>query len=320
MHALVVNNTNNNLTYQYEDIPLPPLKKEEVLVKIVYSSLNHKDLLAFKPNSGVVAQYPMVPGIDLSGIVLASKHANFKVGDQVLATGYQLGVAHFGGFATQAIVPGAWLHKVPTNLTLKTSMILGTAGLTAALAINKLLQEGMQPTASLLVTGATGGVGSIVLAILAQLGFTDITILIHQSMLDTKEFAKYNKLKMEDIDTKKLLAKQHFSFVIDCVGGAITGAVLKMIKYGGAMTVCGNIAGNTFNSSILPFILRGVTLFGIDSVAITKKQRNELWQLLATTWAFTPTFPVKELKFKDLQTFIDTHDTKLIGRTIITNS
>ena len=317
MQALIVEKSSNNIEANYQILPIPAIKYGEVLVEIHYSSLNHKDLLAFQPNSGVIRQYPMIPGIDFSGIVINSLDPNFERGDQVLATGYELGVTHYGGFATHITLPGDWLIKLPTGLTQASSMQLGTAGLTAALSVKKLLENGMQPSDPILVTGVTGGVGAIVVSILNKLNFENITLLTHQNELSSQEFVNYNKLKIEDIASNKLLAKQQFSFAIDCVGGDVTGAILKVIKYGGALTVCGNIAGNSFEASLLPFILRSVSLFGIDSVAISKKERNQLWRLLGTEWLFTPTFETSEIKFKDLKTFIATTNNKLVGRNII---
>lgn len=286
--ALFAEKKETDVALVYRTAALDDLSEGDTLVKVAYSGINYKDALASVKNGGVIRSYPMIPGIDFSGTVIATDSSQLSEGTAVLATGYGLGVTHTGGFSELARVPAEWLIPLPENLSLKNSMILGTAGLTAALAINKLEQNGLKETkdAAILVTGATGGVGSLALTLLQSLGYTHITALSRKKdTADTylQSLGASAVITPEDIvpDKVRPLRKQQFDFVIDTVGGDTVAHLLPVIRYGGSIALCGNAAGIAFQTTVLPFILRGVNLLGIDSVNISRALRIAMWQRLA---------------------------------------
>lgn len=261
----------------------------DVLVKVAYSSVNYKDMLALEPRGGVLRTYPMIPGIDLSGWVVESSNPLFSAGQEVLVTGYDLGVAHPGGFAEYAQVPADWLIPLPEGLSLKEAMILGTAGVTAALSLLELEQAGMTPEATprILVTGASGGVGSLALQLLVQAGYQGIQALVRKpyQVPFVTELGASEVLLASDLDaTGKPLERQAFDYVLDTVGGPVLSQILPKVAYGGAVTTCGNAGGLKLEATVLPFILRGIRLIGIDSVAIDSEKRKKIWSLLAQEW------------------------------------
>jgi len=269
------------------------LKKEqlpqgELLVKISYSSLNYKDALAAAPDGNVVKTYPFVPGIDLAGTVVSSEDGRFREGDAVVATGYGLGVTHFGGYGEYARIPADWAVPLPDGLTLKEAMIYGTAGFTAALSVQALRDNGVVPEGGpVLVTGATGGVGSVATAILAKLGY-EVTASTG------KPEAKEELLGLGAaivIDRSELLPassrpldKQRWAGVVDCVGGKPLSAVLAGVKYGGTVAASGLTGGTDLPATVFPFILRGIRLIGIDSVFVPMSARRKTWELLASEY------------------------------------
>ena len=265
------------------------LSAGNVLIQVAYSSVNYKDALASLERGGVVRQYPHIPGIDLSGVVLASEDPRFSVGQKVLATGYALGVSHSGGFSEIAQVPGEWLIPLPANLSLKESMMYGTAGFTAALAITALEKQGLSVAAQprILVTGASGGVGSLALGMLQAAGYNNLSAL---SRKKASAHAYWEKLGVKTVLTpaeitpekQRPLLPQAFDFVIDTVGGTQLESIIPQVAYGGSLALCGNAGGINFQATVLPYILRGVSLLGIDSVNPTHEQRLAIWQRLAT--------------------------------------
>lgn len=264
------------------------LPEGELLVRVAYSSVNYKDGLAIRPDGKILTRYPMVPGIDLAGVVVASEDDRFRPGDRILATGYGLGVSHEGGFSEWARLPADWAVPLPEGMTLKEGMALGTAGFTAALSVHRLLEWGLTPERGpVLVTGATGGVGSMAVAILARLGFTVVASTGKTEAHDfLRRLGASEVLDREAVaaESRKALEKERWAAAVDPVGGRTTPSVLKAIRYGGAIALSGLAGGSALETTVFPFILRGVSLLGIDSVYCPMSLREELWHRLAGPW------------------------------------
>ncbi|MGX7244837.1 oxidoreductase [Enterococcus quebecensis] len=322
--GFTVKKINEMVTTTIEEIKLTELSEGDVLIKIAYSSVNYKDSLATIQNGGVIRNYPMIPGIDLSGTVLSSKDHRFKEGQHVLVTGYGLGVTHTGGFAEIARVPGDWVVPLPNSLSLKDAMVFGTAGFTAALSIQALENHGLAENkeATILITGASGGVGSLAIAMLKQLGYKNILALSRKkSAIEAlKKVGATDVLLLDDFMPEKIkpLAKQTIDFAIDTVGGDVTAALLPQLHYGGSVAICGNAAGIKLNTTVLPFILRNVNLLGIDSVNVPMKPRLAIWQRLATDLNVSHHELTNEIALPELPKILEqlqagTH----VGRTVI---
>lgn len=284
--ALVVEKDNENLNLNVKEIEPSDLPEGDVLVDVKYSGINYKDGLAAHPNGNIVKEYPFIPGIDLAGEVIDSKDERYKAGDKVIVTSYELGVSHFGGYSEYARVPAEWIVPLPKGLSLKESMILGTAGFTAALSVQRLEENGMKPeNGSILVTGATGGVGSIAISLLKKKGYR-----VTASTGKTEEAAYLKQLGADEvIDRKevyngelKKMDKQKWAGAIDAAGGEPLAALLAQIQYRGSVAVSGMAAGVNVPSSVFPFILRGVSLLGIDSVYCPMAERKHIWERLAS--------------------------------------
>lgn len=276
-----------NFTASLTTATLDELPAGDVLVRVDYSDVNYKDALAAKENGGVIRTYPMTPGIDLAGEVVDSQSADFAPGDQVLVTGYGLGVSHPGGYSQFQRVPSEWLVKRSAGFSAKDSMTYGTAGFTAALAVQELEQLHLAKDAAILVTGASGGVGSVSIALLKKLGYTNIVALSRKN--DAQWLLDLGAAKIvspDDVVPEKVkpLAKQTFAAVIDTVGGPLLAAVLPQIAYGGGAFLCGNAGGIKIETTVLPFILRGIRVIGIDSVNVSHEIRTALWEKLAGEW------------------------------------
>lgn len=261
------------------------LAANEVLVKVAYSDVNYKDALACSESGGVIRSYPMTPGIDLAGTVMESLDHRFQAGDSVLLTGYELGVTHPGGYSQYQKVPGDWLVPLPENMSLRQAMVLGTAGFTALLCVNSLINHGMQTTDKIIVTGASGGVGSAAIAILHKLGYRSITALSRKKeaiewlkKLGATEVLSPNEFFPEK---NKPLGKQQIDYAIDTVGGEQLMQILPILAYDGAAAICGNAGGIQLTTTVLPFILRNIQLIGVDSVNIPHEKRAPIWQQLA---------------------------------------
>jgi acrylyl-CoA reductase (NADPH) len=256
-----------------------------VLVRVTHSTVNYKDGLALTGRSSVVRRFPMVPGIDFAGIVEHSSHADWHMDDAVILNGWGVGETHYGGFAGYARVKGDWLVGLPRNLTLSHSMAIGTAGYTAMLSVLALEKRGLTPSQGpVVVTGAAGGVGSVAVTLLAKLGWH---VIASTGRLGEADYLK-NLGANEIIDRKELsekvrpLAKERWIAGVDSVGSHTLANVLAMTKYGGAIAACGLAQGMDLPASVAPFILRGVSLLGIDSVMAPKKRRVEAWGRLAS--------------------------------------
>lgn len=271
------------ITRQIKDLP-----EGDLLINVKYSSLNYKDALSAIGNRGVTKNYPHTPGIDAAGIVIESNHPNFKVGDQVIVTGHDLGMNTSGGYAEYIRVPAEWVVQLPQNLSLRESMIYGTAGFTAALSVYKLINSGVTPNdGDILVTGATGGVGTTAISILSKIGYNVIAATGKTSEremllgIGAKDIVDRKEI---DDDSGRALLKGRWAGVIDTVGGNMLATAIKSTNYGGCVTCCGNVASHEFLTSVYPFILRGVTLFGVDSVACPMNIRRKIWDQLSSTW------------------------------------
>ena len=271
------------ITRQVQDLP-----KGDILINVKYSSLNYKDALSATGNKGVTRSYPHTPGIDAAGVVVESNNDTLKVGDKVIVTGYDLGMNTSGGYGEYIRVPAEWVIRLPENLSLRESMIFGTAGFTAALSVYKLVNSGVIPKGGdILVTGATGGVGSIAISILNRIGYN---VIAATGKTDEKEMlfglGAKEIVDREEIDDKseRALSKGRWAGVIDTVGGNILATAIKSTNYGGSVTCCGNVASHEFSTSVYPFILRGITLFGIDSVQCPMDIRLKIWNALASDW------------------------------------
>ena len=282
--AILVEKTDAGQSASLKELSVDSLMEGDVLVRVSHSTVNYKDGLALTGKSPVVRRFPMIPGIDLSGIVESSSHADWREGDAVVLNGWGLGETHFGGYAGYARVKGDWLVPLPKNFTPAQAMAIGTAGYTAMLAVLALEKHGLGPAdGPVLVTGAAGGVGSVAIALLAKHGWHIIA-----STGRPEEKAYLEALgAAEIIDRKELsekgrpLGKERWIAAIDSVGSHTLANVLAMTKYNGAVAACGLAQGLDLPGSVAPFILRGVALLGIDSVMAKKKRRLEAWGRLA---------------------------------------
>jgi len=270
-------------TLSIEDLSIDDLPKEEVLIKVEYSTLNYKDSLAVTNKLPIVKNYPMVPGIDLAGIVKKSSNKNFFIGDKVLFNGNGLGEITWGGMSQMACVNGDYLIKIPSTFSTKQAMTIGTAGYTAMLAVLALEKNKITPDkGEILVTGATGGVGSVSLMILNRLGYNVCAAtgktenVEYLKSLGAKRVIDRNVLSKEC----KPLEKEIWSGVIDTVGSKILANACASVKYGGTLVLCGLAQGFDFSTTVMPFILRGINLCGIDSVYCPLKLRQQAWERL----------------------------------------
>jgi putative YhdH/YhfP family quinone oxidoreductase len=286
--AFVVNKTEEGFTAGFKELTLADLPQGEVLIKVAYSSVNYKDGLASIPEGRIVRTYPFVPGVDLAGIVAESSDSRFKTGDEVLATSYELGVSHYGGYSEYARVKADWVVPLPDGLTFKEAMALGTAGFTAALAIHQLEKNGLKPqNGPVLITGASGGVGSIGINILSALGYTVAASTGKSSEHDyLKELGASEIISREETsaESNRPLEKERWAGSLDSVGGSTLAYLIRTTKYGGSIAAFGNTGGPNLNTTVFPFILRAINLLGIDSVNCPMELRSNLWRRLASNY------------------------------------
>ena len=267
----------------FEDLP-----DGDVLIKVAFSSLNYKDALSASGNKGVSRNYPHSPGIDAAGVVEQSSTSDFLKGDEVIVTGYDLGMNTSGGFSEYIKVPKEWIIKKPDNLSLEESMAYGTAGLTAGLCVRKILLSGIKPEdGEVFVTGATGGVGIIALMLLAKLGFNVVAITGKDDQTDlllslgAKEIINRSEFEGE---MKSPLAKPRWAGGVDAVGSDILSNLITATHQRAAIACCGMVGGVNLNTSIFPFILRGLSLLGIDSAETLIEVKKEIWNNFASDW------------------------------------
>ena len=287
--ALVVSKTDEKtFTREITERSISDLPEGEVLIRVHFSSLNYKDGLSCIGNPGVTRNYPHTPGIDASGKVAESSDSRFKEGDSVILTGYDLGINTSGGFGEYIRVPADWVVPLPESLSLKDAMVYGTAGFTAALSVHALQKHGVSPEqGEIVVTGSTGGVGSISVALLSHLGYNVVAATgktnetEYLSVLGAKEIIHRDEVK--DGSNKPLL-RERWDGAIDTVGGTTLASLLKATKRGGAVASTGLVDSADLPTSVFPFILRGVSLLGIDSGFTPTELRREIWNKLAGEW------------------------------------
>lgn len=282
------------------------LPDDEVLIKVLYSSLNYKDALAINGNKGIVRKFPHTPGIDAAGLVEKDITGKFKNGDEVIITGFDLGTSVSGGYQKYIKIPSSWIVKKPENISLRDTMIYGTAGFTAALSVLELSSNLHYNKSQVLVTGASGGVGSIALLLLNKLGYNSISATRKSNKneflkkLNTNEIISVDQL----IDEKKMLLSVRYNGCIDTVGGMVLSNVLKHINYKGVVTTCGNASGHKLETNVYPFILRAIKLIGIDSVKCDMQTRYNIWNRLSQEWKLNfPEWYYQEIELDEVKEY-----------------
>ncbi len=281
--ALLLRKENGQQSSQIKLLDESELPSGDVLVDVAYSSINYKDGLAITGKGKIIRNFPMVPGIDLAGTVLHSDSPDYQVGDTVIATGWGIGENHWGGLSQRARLNSEWLTPLPQGMSFEQAMTIGTAGFTAMLCVDALLTHGVKPEqGEVLVTGASGGVGSTAIVLLSQLGFDVVAISGREQ----------NHAYLEQLGAKRVLARKEFeqqgrplekqcwAAAVDAAGSHVLANVLAQINYGGAVAACGLAAGFELSTTVMPFILRNVALLGIDSVSVPKERRPAIWQQL----------------------------------------
>ena len=281
-------NEENKTVSRWADLTLNDLDPGEVVIRAAFSSVNYKDALAATGAGKVIRRFPCVGGIDVSGVVESSLDARFKPGDEVLVTGYDMGVAHDGGYAELVRVPADWVVPLPAGLSLHDAMVLGTAGFTAALSIYRLQQNEVKPeNGKVVVTGATGGVGSLAIGILKRLGYHVVAITGKDSeheYLKSLGAQEVMPCSAMDLNSTRPLEKAQWAAALDAVGGATLAWLTRTMQQNGVIASFGNAGGVELHTTVLPFILRGVRLIGIDSATTAMPLRQEIWRRLANEW------------------------------------
>ncbi len=309
--AMIVEETSDNqFVRKIKDKSTSDLPDGDVLVRVSYSSLNYKDALSATGNRGVTRKYPHTPGIDAAGTVEESSNKAFQTGDAVIVTSYDLGMNTPGGFGRFIRIPSNWVVPLPKGLTLKESMIYGTAGFTAGLSVFSLTHTVKPEDGEVLVTGASGGVGSITTAILSKLGYDVVAV---SGKPDAADFllglGAKRIVTREDVsdESRRPLLKSAWSGVVDTVGGNILATAIKSTHPGGTVTTCGMVASPDLPLTVFPFILRGVKLIGINSQTCPMKHRQQVWNRLATNWKIHQLETIcREVSLEELNPLIDT--------------
>ena len=320
--AFLVSKTDAGQTVECKQLSKNDLMPGDVTIKVEYSGLNYKDGLALTGKAPIIRRFPMIPGIDLSGIVVHSEHPDFKAGDSVVLTGFGVGETHYGGYAGMARVNGDWLLHLPEGLTSRQAMIIGTAGYTAMLCVMALEDHGIEPeSGDILVTGATGGVGSFAVSLLAKRGYR---VIAATGRPEEKDYLAglgaagiFDRHELTGM--ARPLGREHWIGAIDVAGGNTLANVLSHIRYGGAVTACGLADSMNLPASVAPFILRGITLYGISSVMSPMKKRRDAWARLTQDLD-----PVKlekmcsEIGFDELpKTALEILAGRIRGRTVV---
>ncbi len=307
--ALLISEENGQSLKEVQSLPLSSLPQNDTLIRVEYSSLNYKDALSATGNKGVTRTFPHVPGIDAVGTVEESSGPLWKKGDQVLVTGFDLGMNTWGGFGQFIRIPGEWIVALPDTLSAKEAMALGTAGFTAGLCVDKLILAGIKPSdGPIAVSGATGGVGSISLQLLHKLGYETVAISgkkgtdLQQEMqvsewIDRQEFID---------ESKRALLKPRFAGAIDSVGGTVLTTLLRSLYYNGVVAACGMAQSGDLAMTVFPFILNGVSLLGVDSVQASMETRKRVWSLLANEWKLDQLVDItKEVTLEEIPAQVD---------------
>jgi putative YhdH/YhfP family quinone oxidoreductase len=320
--ALVTEETGNGYVSSIKTLDTDQLPDGEVLVKVYYSSLNYKDALSATGNKGVTKNYPHTPGIDASGVVESSDSKEFKTGDQVVVSGYDLGMNTAGGFAEYIRVPAQWVVKLPEGLSMKEAMIIGTAGFTAGISVTRMSELVKPEAGKIIVTGATGGVGSVALSILNGLGYETVAVSGKESehnflkSLGASEIITREEFALVD---KRPILSSRFAGGIDTVGGPILENVIKTLNPLGAVTTCGSVSATQLNMSVFPFILRGISLIGVSAQNYPMHLREPLWKKLSSDWKPAHLMELyNEITLDELVSAIDLIlQGKLKGRTLV---
>ena len=285
--AFFTQETESGFSNSIESLSTEDLEENDLLIKVSYSSLNYKDALSASGNKGVTRTYPHTPGIDAVGEVVKSNSSDFKDGDKIIVTGYDLGMNTYGGFGQYISIPATWAISLPNELSEAEAMSIGTAGLTAGLCVRKLLQNDLTPdSGDVLVTGASGGVGSVAVMVLSKLGFNVVALTGKQDQVDYLESLGASSviIRSQMEEQGKPLQKGIYQGGVDTVGGNILSNFISQTSQRGAITCCGNVASDKLETSIFPFILRGVTLIGIDSAESLLEVKKEIWNNFSNDW------------------------------------
>lgn len=286
--AFIVKEEGDKYHRQIEERDIDNLPENEVLIRVKYSSLNYKDALSAIGNKGVTKRYPHTPGVDAAGTVESSESKDFKEGDEVFVTGYDLGMNTPGGWGEYIRVPASWIIKLPRELSMREAMTFGTAGFAAGMMLHKLEYSGVMPgTGEILVTGASGGVGSLAIAILSRAGYRIAAATGKKDKADfLKELGAHEVLDRSQVDDKSEapLLEERWDGAMDAVGGNILTTALKSTKYGGSVATCGIIQSPMLNIPVYPFILRGVNLLGVASAETPLERKHLIWKKLSKKW------------------------------------
>jgi acrylyl-CoA reductase (NADPH) len=317
-----INKTETGQSCELKQLSTDDLMAGDVTIKVEYSTLNYKDGLALTGKSPVVRKFPLTPGIDFAGTVVSSEHAEFESGDTVVLNGFGVGEVHSGGYAQMARVNGDWLVKLPSEIDTRQAMAIGTAGYTAMLCVMALEQHNIKPDAgNILVTGASGGVGSVAVAILNKLGYSVVATTGRMAEKDyLLSLGASDVIERSEFSAKaRPLYKELWAGAIDVAGGNTLANVLSQMKYGSAVSACGLAESMDLPASVAPFILRGITLYGIDSVMVSIEKRQQAWSRLAQDLDRDLLEHLSfDLNFNDLpQAASDILDGKIRGRAIV---
>lgn len=321
--AVVVEEANGSYDIQVKERDFSSLPSGDVTIKVSYSSLNYKDALSCSGNKGVTKKYPHTPGIDAAGVVTDSNVENFSFGDEVIVFGYDLGMNHSGGFSQYVTVPKEWVIKKPSNISLKELMIYGTAGFTAALSVDKLVRYGIKTVdGDVIVTGSTGGVGLFAIGILKKLGFNVVAVTGKKGQEEfLKNIGAMDVVGREDVEdtSGKPLLKPRWNAAVDSVGGNILSSIIRSIRYGGAVATCGLAQSPKLDLTVLPFILRGVSLFGIDSVELNRDDKEIILHKIANEYKIDNLEAVyKEVCLEDIKELVpEMLKGNIVGRYLI---
>ena len=308
-NAFVVDEIEDQFKSSIKSLPLPELQDGFVLIDVLYSSLNYKDALSASGNKGVTKSYPFTPGIDAVGRIRQSKDNNLKEGDEVIVTGYDLGMNTNGGFGEIIHVPSGWVVPLPENLSMEEAIAFGTAGITAAASVDAVLSKIDAPELPVVVSGATGGVGSIAVGLLSKLGI-DVTAITgkENSNQFLKDLGAKNIILRDDFCSEKIrpLDKTKFSAGVDTVGGEILSRIISQVNRHGVITCCGNVNSIKLETTVFPFILRGIALQGIDSAESPISYKKYLWDKIASEWQIGYSkSSIKIIKLNELAPEID---------------
>jgi len=325
--AYLINQEEGKVVSRFVDMDESQLDPGEVSIAVTHSSINYKDALAATGAGRIIRRFPCIGGVDLAGRVTASSDPRFKSDDEILATSYDIGVAHHGGYAQQARLPADWVVKLPAGLSLHDAMALGTAGFTAGLAVVRMEHDGLTPDKGpVVVSGATGGVGSIAIEILAKRGYDVVALTGKEAETDyLKGLGAKEVLLRQSLDLAKIkpLGKETWAGAVDNLGGDVLAWMASTMQVGGTLASIGLAASFSLNTTVMPFILRGVSLLGIDSVNCPMAQRADVWRHLATDMrpahlASGPAGMIRDINFADLPSAFDDYiQGRVKGRVVV---